>query len=153
MANAEIAFRSLQIWNFSGEFFRRPVFRGAMYRKVFCVMSLGGWYIWRGYTWRGLFSQFYGSLGKPCVGLNNQFGTTSLHFRCKHFVKLMRMFSFAGFSKKRSSWLQLVLKTVFFSDNWWLASFPPPIQYFRQCHLCHRIVCNHLSRSHLLLRA
>ena len=74
---------------FIGGFFLRYEFGGAIFGGVIH----GG----------GLFSQFYGGLVEPCEGFNNQFGTTSLHFRCKNFVKLMRMLSFAGFSKKPSS--------------------------------------------------
>ena len=39
---------------------RGLIFGGAIYRRVFCVTSLGGLIFGGAYTWRGLFSEFYG---------------------------------------------------------------------------------------------
>ena len=36
------------------------IFGGAFLRRVFCVRSLGGLIFGGAYTWRGLFSEFYG---------------------------------------------------------------------------------------------
>ena len=36
-------------------------FGGEIYRRVFCVTSLGGLIFGAVYTWRGLFSEFYGN--------------------------------------------------------------------------------------------
>ena len=79
------------------------IWRGDLMEGFFLRYEFGGAIFGGVIHGGGLFSQFYGGLVEPCEGFNNQFGTTSLHFRCKNFVKLMRMLSFAGFSKKPSS--------------------------------------------------
>ena len=43
------------------------IFGGAIKRRVFCVTSLGGLIFGRAYTWRGLFSEFYGIYERSCL--------------------------------------------------------------------------------------
>ena len=44
---------------------RGRIFGGAIQRRVFCVTGLGGLIFGGALTWRGLFSEFYGSLPSP----------------------------------------------------------------------------------------
>ena len=48
--------------NFPSTSSRGLIFGGAIQQGVFCVTVLGGLYFVGAYTWRGLFSEFYGSI-------------------------------------------------------------------------------------------
>ena len=134
---------------------QRPVFGGAIYRRFFFWRyEFGGLYLEGLYMDGAYFRNFTVGWSSPVeawiislVPLVNILDVKTLlsWWECSHLQ---------GFLKSRHRDCNLCLKQ--FSSPmtaWWLATPPTPIQYFRQCHLCHRIVCNHLSRSHPLLHA